>query len=68
MSIDRTHAEWRCLANKESLTEWFGAGIACAWMGSKLVTKEFLDAKDYARLTKKAKEIIELIKKIRGVQ
>jgi 2-dehydro-3-deoxyphosphogluconate aldolase/(4S)-4-hydroxy-2-oxoglutarate aldolase len=53
---------------KESLTEWFGAGIACAGMGSKLVTKEFLDAKDYADLTKKAKETIELIKEIRGVQ
>jgi 2-dehydro-3-deoxyphosphogluconate aldolase/(4S)-4-hydroxy-2-oxoglutarate aldolase len=53
---------------KESLTEWFGAGIACAGMGSKLVTKEFLDAKDYAGLTKKTKETIELIKEIRGVQ
>jgi 2-dehydro-3-deoxyphosphogluconate aldolase / (4S)-4-hydroxy-2-oxoglutarate aldolase len=33
-------------------------------MGSKLVSKDLLDAKDYAGLEKKTKEAIELIKKI----
>lgn len=37
----------------ESLTEWFSAGIACAGMGSKLITKERVAAGDFAGLTKK---------------
>jgi 2-dehydro-3-deoxyphosphogluconate aldolase/(4S)-4-hydroxy-2-oxoglutarate aldolase len=51
---------------EESLKAWFGAGIACAGMGSNLITKEILKAKDYAGLAKKVKETIALIKKIRG--
>jgi 2-dehydro-3-deoxyphosphogluconate aldolase/(4S)-4-hydroxy-2-oxoglutarate aldolase len=51
---------------KESLSEWFGAGIVCAGMGSKLITREFLAAKDYTGITKKVKETIDLIKQIRG--
>ncbi|MCK5849573.1 MAG: bifunctional 4-hydroxy-2-oxoglutarate aldolase/2-dehydro-3-deoxy-phosphogluconate aldolase [Kiritimatiellae bacterium] len=51
---------------KESLTEWFEAGITCAGMGSKLITKDLLAEKDYAGITKKVRETIELIKSIRG--
>jgi 2-dehydro-3-deoxyphosphogluconate aldolase/(4S)-4-hydroxy-2-oxoglutarate aldolase len=51
---------------KESLSDWFGAGIVCAGMGSKLITKELVAAKDWAGITKKVKETIELIKQIRG--
>lgn len=51
---------------KESLTEWFEAGIACAGMGSKLFTKELIAAKDWEGITAKVKETIELIKQIRG--
>ncbi len=50
---------------KESLTAWFSAGVACVGMGSNLITKELLAAKDYAGITKKVKETIELIKQIR---
>ncbi len=51
---------------KESLTEWFDAGIACAGMGSKLITKELVRAKDWAGITAKVKETIKLIKQITG--
>lgn len=51
---------------KESLTEWFNAGIVCAGMGSKLISKELLAAKDWAGLTAKVQETIQLIKQIRG--
>lgn len=51
---------------KESLTEWFSAGIACAGMGSKLITKESLESGDYAGITKKVRETIAMIKQIRG--
>jgi 2-dehydro-3-deoxyphosphogluconate aldolase / (4S)-4-hydroxy-2-oxoglutarate aldolase len=50
---------------KESLTAWFEAGVACVGMGSNLITKELLAAKDYAGLTKKVKETLELIQIIR---
>ncbi len=53
---------------KENLTEWFNAGIVCAGMGSNLITKELVAAKDYAAITKKIKETIELIKEIRGAK
>jgi 2-dehydro-3-deoxyphosphogluconate aldolase/(4S)-4-hydroxy-2-oxoglutarate aldolase len=51
---------------KESLTEWFNAGITCTAMGSKLITKELVAAKDYAAITRKVRETIGLIKQIRG--
>jgi 2-dehydro-3-deoxyphosphogluconate aldolase/(4S)-4-hydroxy-2-oxoglutarate aldolase len=51
---------------KESLTAWFEAGVVCAGMGSNLITKDLLKAKDYAGITKKTKDALELIKSIRG--
>lgn len=51
---------------KESLTEWFSAGIACAGMGSKLITKEQVAAQDYPNLIKKIEDVINLIRGIRG--
>ena len=37
-----------------------------AAMGSKLITQELLDAGDYAGITKKVRETVDLIKKVRG--
>ncbi len=51
---------------KENLTQWFSAGICCAGMGSKLISKELVEAKDWAGITEKVKRTIELIKQIRG--
>ena len=51
---------------RDSLTEWFTAGIVCAGMGSKLITKELLSSKDYTGIAEKVKETIELIKEVRG--
>ncbi len=51
---------------KESLSEWFDAGVACVGMGSKLITEELVAAKDYDAITKKVRETIGLIKQIRG--
>ncbi len=53
-------------ATEESLTNWFKAGVACVGIGSNLITKELLAAKDYARVEKKVRETIALIRKIRG--
>jgi 2-dehydro-3-deoxyphosphogluconate aldolase/(4S)-4-hydroxy-2-oxoglutarate aldolase len=51
---------------RENLTAWFEAGIACAGMGSNLITKELLHEKNYAGLTQKVKEAVELIREIRS--
>jgi 2-dehydro-3-deoxyphosphogluconate aldolase / (4S)-4-hydroxy-2-oxoglutarate aldolase len=50
----------------ESLTKWFKAGIVAAGIGSKLITKELLAAKDYKGIEKKVAETIAIIKSIRG--
>jgi 2-dehydro-3-deoxyphosphogluconate aldolase/(4S)-4-hydroxy-2-oxoglutarate aldolase len=51
---------------EESLTKWFKAGIVAAGIGSKMITKELLAAKDYKGIEKKVAETIALIRKIRG--
>ena len=52
--------------DEASVTKWFGAGIVAAGMGSKLITPEMLEAGDYAGITKKVRETVDLIKKVRG--
>jgi 2-dehydro-3-deoxyphosphogluconate aldolase/(4S)-4-hydroxy-2-oxoglutarate aldolase len=51
---------------EESLKKWFKAGIVAAGIGSKLITKEVLQAKDYRAIEKKVAETIAIIKSIRG--
>ena len=53
-------------ATEKSLREWFEAGVACVGIGSKLITKQLLDAQDYAGIEKKVRETIALIRTIRG--
>ncbi len=53
-------------ATEKSLREWFGAGVVAVGIGSKLVTKELLDAHDYAGIERKVGETIQLIRTIRG--
>jgi len=37
----------------ENLTEWFNAGVTCVGIGSNLITKEHIQKKDWAGLTKR---------------
>lgn len=50
---------------EENLTEWFKAGAFCVGMGSKLVTKEILNADDFKKLEEKVKQAIHIIKSIK---
>lgn len=50
---------------EESLSKWFKAGIVCAGIGSQLITKELLDKKDYAGITKKVRETLALVQKVK---
>lgn len=50
---------------EENLKGWFDAGVTCVGMGSQLISKEILANKDYDGLTKRVKEALEIIKKVR---
>lgn len=47
---------------KENLTGWFSAGVTCVGMGSQLISKEILAAKDYAKLEAEVKAALAIIK------
>ena len=49
--------------DEASVKAWFSAGIVAAGMGSKLITKELLDAQDYKGIETKVRDTIALIKK-----
>ena len=50
---------------KESLSEWFSAGVACVGIGSELITKEIVEKKDFEKLASNVEKVINIIKKIR---
>ena len=51
---------------QENLSAWFKAGAACVGMGSGLMTKDLLQARDYSGLRQKVSETLALIKQIRA--
>lgn len=66
---------WSCLmptggvdCAEASLKAWFGAGVVCVGIGSNLITKELLKAKDYAGLAARIQETRQRIDWIRGGQ
>lgn len=48
-----------------NLRGWFNAGAAAVGMGSKLITKQILETKDYQKITQLTKESLSLIQSIR---
>ena len=53
-------------ASRESLEAWFAAGVACVGMGSKLITKEAVAARDFAGITRNVAQVIAWIQQIRS--
>jgi 2-dehydro-3-deoxyphosphogluconate aldolase/(4S)-4-hydroxy-2-oxoglutarate aldolase len=47
------------------LKGWFNAGAAAVGMGSKLITKQTLENKDYTKITELTKESLRLIELVR---
>ncbi len=45
---------------EENLTSWFKAGVYCVGMGSKLFPKETIAKQDWAAITAKCKEALEV--------
>ena len=53
-------------ATRESLESWVKAGVAAVGAGSKLITKELVDAKDWDGLAEKVAQSVQWIKEIRA--
>jgi len=53
-------------ATKESIEAWFKAGVACVGMGSKLITKELVEKKDFKAITQKTAQVCQWIRETRN--
>jgi 2-dehydro-3-deoxyphosphogluconate aldolase/(4S)-4-hydroxy-2-oxoglutarate aldolase len=50
---------------EDSLRKWFGAGIVACGIGSNLITRDLLKARDYAGIARKVRDTIELAARIK---
>ena len=50
---------------RESLTEWFAAGVPCVGIGSKLVSKDLVEAADWTTLERHTAEVLSIISSLR---
>jgi len=50
---------------EDNLKAWFGAGVHCVGMGSKLITKELLQNFDHDQLKTKVYSILDILKRCR---
>ena len=50
---------------KENIESWFKAGVCAVGMGSKLISKKLMEAKDYATMQVETKKVLELIASIK---
>ena len=46
---------------KENIESWFESGVCAVGIGSKLITKKLMEAKDYATIEIETKKLMELI-------
>jgi len=50
---------------KENIESWFNAGVCAVGMGSKLISKKLMEAKDYATIESETIKVLELIQTIK---
>lgn len=50
---------------KESIESWFKAGVSAVGMGSKLISKELMQAKDYGTMEKETRKVLEMIRELK---
>ena len=53
---------------RENISGWFKAGVCAVGMGSKLITKQSLENRDYAKITELTKQAIEIINSVRSAK
>jgi 2-dehydro-3-deoxyphosphogluconate aldolase/(4S)-4-hydroxy-2-oxoglutarate aldolase len=50
---------------KENIEGWFKSGVCAVGMGSKLISKKLMEAKDYGTMESETKKVLELIQQIK---
>jgi len=50
---------------EKNIKEWFDNGVCAVGMGSKLISKSVLQNKEYDKLTKQTKEVLEILNNIK---
>jgi 2-dehydro-3-deoxyphosphogluconate aldolase/(4S)-4-hydroxy-2-oxoglutarate aldolase len=55
--VDTTH---------ENISGWFKAGVCAVGMGSKLISKKLMEAKDYAAMEADTRNVLEIIHAVRS--
>lgn len=50
---------------RENIESWFKAGVCAVGMGSKLISKKLMEAKDYSTMENETRKVLELIATIR---
>ena len=51
---------------KESIESWFNAGVCAVGMGSKLISKKLMEAKDYITIEANTRKVLETISEVRN--
>lgn len=51
---------------KENIEGWYKAGVCAVGMGSKLISKKLMEAKDYTTIETETKKVLELIRSIKN--
>jgi 2-dehydro-3-deoxyphosphogluconate aldolase/(4S)-4-hydroxy-2-oxoglutarate aldolase len=50
---------------KESIESWYKAGVCAVGMGSKLISKKLMEAKDYAAMEEATKQVLAIIASVK---
>ncbi len=50
---------------KENIESWFKAGVCAVGMGSKLISKKLMEAKDYSAIETATKEVLAIINSVK---
>ncbi len=54
--------------SRENLSNWFESGVACVGIGSRLISRDLVDAGDYGEISRRVEETLVLIREIRGAE
>ena len=50
---------------EESIASWYSAGVCAVGMGSKLISKKLMEAKDYSAMQQKTSEVLGIIARVK---
>jgi len=52
--------------DKDNIAGWFKAGVCAVGMGSKLITKQLLEDKNYNQITAATKQVLEIVASVKS--